>query len=109
MGLGGRLHDGAAFKHFIKVEDLLKKSKRHADPVLIPVISRKSKWLHGMDLFLSLSMNRSNDHVSQNVLKETWIFLVMISQPSKKNAQCNLPGWFFTKVQTFKHCINIYV
>ena len=94
MGLGGKLHDGAAFKHFIKVEDLLKKSKRHTDPVIMPVISRKSKWLHGMDLFLSLSMNRSNDHVFQNVLKETWIFLVMISQPSKlkKNTKCDLPG-----------------
>ena len=47
MGLGGRLHDGAAFKHFIKVGDLLKKSKWHTDPVIMPVISRKSKWLHG--------------------------------------------------------------
>ena len=67
MGLGGRLHDGAAFKHFIKVEDLLKKSEGHTDPVIMPVISRKSKWQHGMDLFLSLSMNRSPDHVFQNV------------------------------------------
>ena len=71
MGLGGRLHDGAAFKHFIKVEDLLKKSKRRTDPVIMPVISRKSKWLHGMDLFLSLSMNRSPDHVLQNVCTQT--------------------------------------
>ena len=49
MGLGGSgLTDVAAFIHFIKVEDLLKKPKWHTDPVIMPVISRKSKWLHGM-------------------------------------------------------------